>query len=83
MRFSFLTNPRTLGITGTVAGALGVVAGILIPGGGLAFAGGALAMAFLGYRQQKKRGANSPLVATGLLLGVIAMLVPLVFIGRT
>jgi hypothetical protein len=78
----FHRSIKFLGVTGTAAGLTGIVAGILLPGGGLAFAGSALAMAFLGYRQQKREGCNSPFVATGLLLGVIALVVSLVFIGR-
>ncbi|MEE8391271.1 MAG: hypothetical protein V3S14_10825 [Anaerolineae bacterium] len=75
---SKLTHPKTLGITGTVAGALGIAAAFIVPGGGLALGGSALAAAFVGYRQQKRQpDVAAPLVYVALLLGMVALLVSL------
>ncbi len=73
-----LTHPKTLGIIGTIAGALGIVAAFIAPGGGLALGGSALAAAFVGYRQHKRQPDEAaPLVYVALLLGMIALLVSL------
>ncbi len=73
-----LTHPKTLGIIGTVAGALGIIAAFITPGGGLALGGSALAMAFVGYRQHKRQpDVAVPFVYVALILGMIALVVSL------
>ena len=73
-----LTQPKSLGIVGAIAGALGIVAAFIAPGGGLALGGSALAAAFIGYRQQKRQpDVAAPFVYVALILGMVALVVSL------
>ena len=79
MRFSFLTNAKTMGTLGLVTGLLAVIVGFFIPGVGLALGAEATAMALIGYRQQKKQTASgSRVVYVALALGLVAIVVSII-----
>ncbi|MCP4542755.1 MAG: hypothetical protein GY832_37000 [Chloroflexi bacterium] len=78
MRFSFLTNAKTMGTLGLVTGLLAIIAGAFLPGVGLALGAEATAMALLGYRQQKKESEDGKMVYVALLLGLVAIVVSIV-----
>ena len=79
MRFSFLTNAKTMGTLGLVTGLFGIIAGALLPGVGLTLGAEATAMALVGYRQQKKQaGSGNKIVYAALVMGLAAIVVSIV-----